>query len=283
MKKRNLLYIALMVLCLVVLFGYRTVSWLSADTAAPEISIDEQLLQVSVQDPESALFQGMTAKDRRDGDVSASLVVESRKLKNSSGLLDVTYAAVDRAGNVAKAKREVQLTDYESPRFTLNGSLTFTYGTTFDIMNIIGAEDMVDGEISHRVRATVLDNVAVSSLGTHDVQCRVTNSLGDTVELVLPVEVYPAGSFFAELTLTDYLIYLDVGDAFQAEEYLNMYTMGRNSVSLRDGVPSDMSLVTTGEVNTQIPGVYAVTYRVSSIQSEQTSAGYAKLIVVVEG
>lgn len=283
MKKKNWICLVLIAATLAVFFGYRAVARLAEDNSAPEISLEEQLLQVSVEDPESALLQGVTARDKRDGDVTASIVVESKKLKNSDGLLSVTYAAFDAAGNVAKAEREVQLTDYHSPRFTLSRSLDFVQGTSFDLLSIVGVEDVIDGDLQHRLRATVLDEVAVSNQGTHDVEFKVTNSLGDTVELVLPVEVYPSGTYLAELSLTDYIVYLNVGDAFRVEDYLSTYTYLREDVSLRNGLPTGYILRTTGDVDTGTPGVYTLGVKVSTSHSEQLCTGYAKLIVVVEG
>lgn len=290
MKNRKWLHLVLIAACLVVFYGYRAADRLATDTAAPEISMDGQLLQVSVLDPKSALLQGVTAQDKRDGDVTSSLVVEEVALMDSSGAANVTYAAFDRAGNVTKAERVIQYTDYESPRFSLSAPLAFPQNTGFDVLDYIGAEDMLDGNITHRIRATALDTSAITALGVHDVEFRVSNSLGETVELVLPVEVYLSGSFDAKLTLTDYLVYLPVGASFNAQSYVDAYTLGTETTSLRAGMPENFSLRTTGVVDTATPGVYSVDYRVTYTRVNQTNSdlnqsyiGYSKLIVVVEG
>lgn len=283
MKNRRWLYLALIAVCLAAFYGYRAVARLSTDTKAPEINVGTETLQVSVQDSRAVLLQGVTATDNSDGDVTSSLVVESVRLVDSNGTVSVSYAAFDKAGNVAKAERQVQYTDYESPRFSLSVPLVFAQNSSFDVLSVIEAEDMVDGSITHRIRATSLDSNSIITLGTHDVEFRVTNSQGDTAELVLPVEVYSSGSYQAQLSLTSYLIYLNVGDSFRAEDYLGEYTLGREVTSLRGGVPSGFILRTTGEVDTQTPGVYTVAYKVSTSQAEQLYTGYSKLIVVVEG
>lgn len=283
MKKKDWISLLLIAVCLGVLVGYQALSSLRADNAAPEIIIGDQLLELSALEPRSALLQGVTARDAADGDVTDSLVVESIRLLRADGTASVTYAAFDKAGNVAKFSREVRFTDYESPRFSLSGPLLFSQNASYDVLSMISATDMLDGDISHRIRATVLDEVGVGYAGTHHIQFRVTNDLGDTVELVLPVEIYSPGLFESRLTLTNYLVYLRQGDSFNARGYLDAVTMGRETVSLRSGVPENMALTISGKVDTGVPGVYTVDYEISYEMGAQTYTAYSKLIVVVEG
>ena len=76
MKKRQWIYVALILLCAAVFVGYRAVNQLRADTEPPQISFSGPL-SISVSDGEAAMFQGVTAKDDRDGHVTDSLVEES--------------------------------------------------------------------------------------------------------------------------------------------------------------------------------------------------------------
>lgn len=283
MKKRNWISLLLIILCVAALAGYRAWDRVRSDTVAPVITVEDQLLELSVTEPRSALLQGVSARDNRDGDVTASLVVESVRLLHSDGTITVTYAAFDKAGNVAKSAREVRFNDYESPRFSLSCPLLFAQNTGYDVLSIIGAEDMLDGTISHRIRATVLDEVSSGYTGTHDVQFRVTNSLGETVELVLPVEVYTPSLFEGSMTLTDYLIYLKQGDSFNARAYPESFTLGREDISLQGTLPENMKLSYSGKVETGVPGVYVVDYEVSCEQNKQVYTAYSRLIVVVEG
>ena len=283
MKKLNWISLLLIILFVAALAGYRTVGRLRSDTKAPVITVDDQLLELSSGEPRSALLQGVSASDDTDGDVTDTLVVESVRLLRSDGTVTVTYAAFDAAGNVAKTSREVRFTDYESPRFSLSRPLLFTHNNSYDILSIIQAEDMLDGNISHRIRATVLDEVSDGYAGTHDVQFRVTNSLGDTVELVLPVEVYTPGIFEADLSLTEYLIYLKQGDSFNARSYLGRFTLGRETINLSSGIPEGMKLLVSGKVDTGVPGVYVVDYEVTGEQVNQVYTAYSRLIVIVEG
>lgn len=283
MKKQNWISIGLIILCVAVFLGYRAFVRLRTDVTPPVITMEEQLLELSALEPRTALLQGVSARDKADGDVTASLVVESVRLLRADGTATVTYAAFDSSGNVAKAQREVRFNDYESPHFSLSEPLLFSQTSSYDVLSIIGAQDMLDGDISHRIRATVLDEVAAGYSGTHNIQFRVTNSLGEMVELVLPVELYTPSIFEGSLTLTDYLVYLEQGDYFNARSYLASFSLGRETISLRNGVPEEIGLVISGKVETGVPGVYAIDYEAVYEQGTQVYTAYSRLLVVVEG
>lgn len=283
--------VLLILTALAVFVGYRQYDAIKSDVDAPEISInDTQTLQISVQTPKAELLQGVTAVDRHDGDVSDKLVVESMHLMDADGLIEVGYAVADKSGNVAKATRMVQYTDYESPKFSLSAPLIYEVYEDFDIMRSVFAQDVVDGDIQHRIRATALGEESIMSQGVHEVHFQVSNSLGDISEIILPVEVIETGTYAADLTLTDYLIYLPQGAVFQPEEYLNEFIYRAESTSLRNGLPHNFFIEVTGAVQTQIPGVYHIEYLVTRVvqhatnpELDQMYSGYSKLIVVVEG
>lgn len=289
-KKITILLMALILLCAAVFVGYRTLDRIRTDARPPEITISSAALEISVTDPTQALLEGVTATDKADGDVTDSLVVEQISILDHTGRLSVSYAAFDKSGNVAKAQRESRYTDYVSPRFVLNQPLLFRSGTTFDVLKVLGATDMIDGNIQYRIRATTLSDSSITAAGTHDVQFQVSNSLGDTVSMVFPVEVYDPKDYNAELTLTDYLIYLDAGESFDASRYLNDFTCMGETTKLNARLPYGFSLKTEGTVQTSTPGVYPVTYHVTykdpslaGADLSRTYEGYSKLIVVVEG
>ena len=289
MKKKNFILMLLIAATLALFLGYRALDAIRTDTRAPEIRLDSVIPEISVEDPKSALLQGITAVDSGDGDVTSSLVVERVELLEDAGRLLVHYAAFDSAGNVAKAQREAKYTDYHSPRFTLEEPLVYRQGAAFDVLSDIGATDVIDGDIQHRVRATMLTEQTITEPGVHEVEFRVSNSLGDTVTAVLPVEVRNPERE-AQLTLSQYLLYLPVNGSFNAKDYLELYTYGEDDVDLSKGLPRGYSLKTEGKVQTQKPGVYPVEYRVTyTIVNEQDReldveiTGYSKLIVIVEG
>ena len=281
--RKKWLPVAALVLCTALFLGCRIYDRLRTDSQPPQITVEDTLLRVSLAQGQEALLQGVTARDDTDGDVTGSLLVESITGVGEDGSVTVVYAAFDSSGNVAKQTRSVILTDYESPRFTLESPLVFLYGSGFDPLNWIGAQDLLDGDISHRIRATLLDESTISAEGIHNVRFQVTNSLGDTAVLTLPVEVYHSGRYDGQLSLTDYLIYLPQGAAFDAGIYLESYLISGRELDLTQGLPDTMTLETQGTVDTQAAGVYTVSYLLSYTQGNQIYEGYSKLIVVVEG
>lgn len=285
MKKSTVILLtAILVAALVALGGYILLDHLGTDDVPPVITAGEGELVLSVRDPEARLLEDVSAWDETDGDVTASLIIESVYGITEEQLATVTYVACDSAGNVAKLERQVRFQDYRSPRFTLNRALVFEFGTVFDVMAAVGAEDVADGDILRRVKATMVSSgITVTEEGTHDVQFRVTNSMGDTAQLVLPVEVYPSNRYDARLWLTDYLLYLPVGSRFAPWDYLDSAELQGETVSLRGQLPDGAKIRIGGTVDTEVPGVYTVAYTLTYTRDAHTYTGYSKLIVVVEG
>ena len=253
------------------------------DTVGPEILIEEGILELSVEDSEEALMQGIRAQDARDGDVTGSILVESITGINEDKVTNVTYAAFDRAGNVTKAERQVRYTDYTPPRFEVYDSLTFPAGGGTDLLDCIGAVDTLEGDISRRVRATLIsDTRGIAYEGNHRVELQVTNSLGDTVKTVIPVLVYSPEWYTADVELSSYLIYLKQGDSFNPNRYLKSFVYRGEPIEIRGTVPEGIDVNIQNGVRTNTPGVYEVSYVLSMTQNTVTHSGIAKLIVIVE-
>lgn len=255
----------------------------SLDTTAPVITVSEELLEISVADPDEVLMQGITATDNRDGDVTASLLVESVYGVSDDNLTTVTYAAFDRAGNVSKLQRKVRYTDYESPKFVLDRSLCFPGGSSFNLLDHIGAQDLIDGDIKRRVRATLVsDTGSISDVASHVVRLQVTNSLGDTVEADIPVEVYDPEWYTASVELTDYLVYLKQGTSFTPEKYLDTFVVRGEGINISRQIPDGIYCRINSNVNTNVPGIYTVKYTLSQNINLATFSGQAILIVIVQ-
>ena len=91
-----------------IIFGaYRYHLSRTVDGSAPKISVGEEEISVSIQDPEEALLEGITARDRKDGDVTDSLLVESLSPFVSKNTRLVSYAAFDSDDHVSHASRKL--------------------------------------------------------------------------------------------------------------------------------------------------------------------------------
>ena len=113
MKIKQWFLLLMTLALLLVLVGYRWFDAWRTDTEAPRIQVPEEgTMEYSLEESREALLQGVKAVDSRDGDVTDTLVVESIRLVDESGILEVTYGAMDRSNNVAKLTCKVQCSDY---------------------------------------------------------------------------------------------------------------------------------------------------------------------------
>ena len=276
MKKKELrFYIPLLVVLLAVAGVCLAVSSIADDTQPPVITVSTQTLSVSVNDPQSALLQGVTAEDKVDGDVTDLILVEKISDFTDAYTATVTYAAFDRSGNVAKATRTICYTDYTSPAFSLLTPLVFQAGSNADVLSRIVVTDVIDGDISRNLKATLTGtSTTLSTAGTHQVAFRVTNSMGDTVRMTLPVDILPLNTYQGSIQLTHNLVYIAKGSSFKASSYFRSLTLGSDTVTTADGV----QLQTDSDVNTAVPGVYSVAYT-ARYNNRQA---FTRLIVIVE-
>lgn len=253
------------------------------DTTGPVITVEEGLLEISVKDPAEALMQGVRAVDDRDGDVTAGVLIESIYGINENKESTVTYAAFDAAGNVTKTQRVIRYRDYHAPRFTLSRSLTYAYGRKIDLLQDVGAEDVLEGSIGRRIHAALISETAnIEMEGVHQVKLQVANSLGDTVQLVVPVEVYDPEWYNAEVTLSAYLVYLKAGTQFNPRSYLKSFVVRGEVQNLNGITPEGISVEIDSKVRMDVPGLYEVRYVLSQTEGMMTHTGIAKLLVIVE-
>ena len=225
MKKFRITWLVIVALAVIVFAGYRFVQIRRADSSGPVFSCDETELEVSIEDGEDVLLEGVTASDRRDGDVTSSILVEGLSSFYDGGKRIVTYAAFDSDNHISKMEREVTYTDYVSPRFELTGSLRFRAGEAVNVDQIISATDCLDGDISNKVKILMNETINNRVTGRYQITYEVTNSAGDTAALPVEVEIYEASGYEVELNLSQYLVYYD-GQPIDYTDYLQ---------SVRDG------------------------------------------------
>ena len=242
---------------------------------SPVITFKSEEIRVSANASNAELLAGVTASDKEDGDVTDSLMVE-RVSNLSDGAVTVTYAAFDSQGHVSRAARKAYYTDYTKPRFTMSRPMIFSATTVNDIMDGIGATDCIDGDITAYVRASYTDpKIALSATGEHDVELTVTNSVGDTVHLTIPVRVVSESPRSDQIPLSEYLVYLEKNSAFDAMSYLPEEL--RETATREEKNRLNMNI--SSNVDVTKPGVYAVDYETA--RDEQIIAS-TRLIVVVE-
>lgn len=274
------LLLILVVLCAALFFGYYLNLQQERDHTAPEIFMETDVISVSVYAQQDCLLDGVTAWDDRDGDVTEFLVVEGVSAIGEDHSATVTYAAFDQAGNVTKAERVVSYTDYEGPKFDFTVPLVFRSGYVIDMQDYVTASDPMDGDLTDKIKAALSGDKggSLSTVGTHQVELRVTNSMGDTARLTVPVEVYESTQYNATVNLTKGLVYLEKGSSFRAGAYLESLYAGYQTVSPTQLIAAGADISIQSDVQSNVPGTYSVTYTVTY----GSYTGFTRLIVVVE-
>lgn len=174
----------------VILFGgYVLREKTGHDPTGPVISVESDHIEVSINDSRDALLEGVTAADARDGDLTATVCVESVGPIDEEGRRIVRYAAFDSDGHISRALRTMSYTDYTSPVITLTGPLSFPVGTV-NLLQGVSAQDCIDGDITDEIELLYDEKMNPSVPGIYPARLRVRNSIGGYAELPVSIELY---------------------------------------------------------------------------------------------
>jgi hypothetical protein len=94
--------------------------------------------------------------------------------------------------------RTLVYTDYRPPRFTFKSDMRFEAGEKFNLIDLIGATDLIDGDISEKVKL-ISSELNASVPGVYNCQAQVTNSKGDVSYLEFTVTIAQAANVLQEL------------------------------------------------------------------------------------
>ena len=306
MKYLNIFCSVILVISITVFGGYNFYRIKHSDNEGPVILIDNEILQVSVKDDITAFLQGVSAEDARDGDVTASLGVESVSGFKEDRTRQVKYVAFDSNNNVTKASRFIQYSDYVPIHFSLDQPLRFPSdkGNT-DILGIVHASDCLDGDISNQISFAEGNVIYPSIASDYKISLIVKNSAGDMEELPVTVTIYDPAieKDFPKIFLRKYLIYTEKGRevdllgniesiTYSGKEYaatsgrgtygVDTSEMTREEISdfnAEDPTVSLAKFTVSEDIDYNTPGVYEVKY---SINSPENDKGSVRLIVIVE-
>ena len=241
----------------------------SLNTDYPEISNSVELLEISVNDPQEALFEGLSASDATDGDLTDQILIASVSHFLEPGTVSIKYVVFDSHNNSAKLTRRVHYTDYTAPVFSLDKAPLYTVGKSFDLLDYIQVQDCIDGDISDHIR--VISNMVNNySVGNYPVVLEVSNSCGDTAQVTIWV-TYQSKESSAVVKLHQYIVYVQQGETFEPRQWLANVT-DRNTNFLD---PAFVEVQGNLDVNT--PGCYQLVYN----YDDGILSGQAPLTVVV--
>ena len=293
MRRFRLLLLVFFLVVFAVFMASNIHEYLTSDYTAPEISAESEVVYLSVQDPEEALLQGMTASDNLDGDVTDSLVVVSKSKFIAKATRNINYAAFDKNNNVGTYTRKLVYTDYHPPRFVITEPMRFVAGnSTYNYLRYVRAQDCLDGNITPQIKITFGGTETASeAVSEQKIHLQVTNSAGDNAVLALTATFEDFDSYSkASPGLTDYVIYIKAGEKPNLRAYLDGIWMAGNTRKFDDlGFDPDRDVaIDDSRVDYNTPGFYLVTYSLSRSTSNADGGSYrvdfgkAELIVVVE-
>ena len=237
----------------------------------PVINSDSQLIEISVEDGKDALLKGLSASDKTDGDLTADIMVASTSHFLKLGTVNVKYVVFDSDNNSATLTRKVHYKDYKSPEFSLEKAPVYTKGDSFDLLDYVKVTDVIDGDISDRVRI-ITNMVSNYSSGVYPVTLEVSNSYGDTARLDLFV-TYLDDRSNVTIQLKKYVVYLEQNEEFEPFDWIAS-VMGKDNTFL------DKEDVTVqGNLDTGKEGYYQLIYS----YSKGDNAGQSCITVVVKG
>ena len=246
----SVLALFIITLCAFVWFN---IMQLRLDHTYPEIIIENDIIDVSLDADRSELLTGVTAYDEKDGDITDKIIIESISRFTEKGVSVVKYSVCDNDNHSSSAQRKIRYADYTSPHFTLSDSLVFGVSENISIRYILGAVDCIDGDISDKVIITAIE-YSSQTAGTYNISEKVTNSKGDKITLRLPIYIEQISLSSPEIVLKDYLMYVKTGDSVDIDGNLLSAT-SYDGEDLRDAVVTDTN------INTSVPGQYEVHYR----------------------
>lgn len=235
----------------------------------PEISCPNDILEISASDSEEVLLSGITASDPQDGDLTDRITIGGISKLITKDTAKVTYLVFDSDNNMASCVRRIRYVDYQRPVFEVTEPLVYASTEDVSMLSRLKAIDVVDGDISHNIRVSTLE--PTNHTEVFHVTIQVSNSVGDTSMLTLPVLMLESNPLRPEIQLSHSLVYVSQDSEFIPSAYLL-------SVQAPGLVPSVADVTVDNGVDTSKPGTYYVNYTYSA----NGSTGTAILTVVVQ-
>jgi len=238
-------------------------------TQGPEIYCDDGVLEVNFSCSEADLLAGITARDGQDGDLTEHVIVASVSKLITNDTAKVTYLVFDSDDNMASYVRRIRYRDYCKPTFDVLSPLVYSTTEEVELLSRLYAYDERDGNISNQIRVSTL--ASTDNAEQYEITIQVTNSMGDTASLKLPVLRQSYNPLRPEIKLTKQLVYVNRDSEFDPSQYLATLTVPNETVALEEVKIQNLVDLTT-------PNTYQVFYTYTS----EFGTGTAILTVVVQ-
>ena len=287
MRRLRITIVILFVLSGIAFIGYNIANRILSDHTPPVITSDSDTISVSVAAEDSELLAGLTATDNKDGDITDSIRISSMSNFTEPGKRTISYAVFDSSNQAATLTRNLEYTDYVSPKIHQTQPLRFSLNEMDDanLAENMTAEDCIDGDITKQIRASFGD-VYISIAGSYTITVQVSNSAGDTCSVPVDVTVTdPTDSAEREKyypVLSEYIAYTDAGVPIDPAAFL--IGLERNGTQYLFDTDAELmpagreSVVIAGAVDYNTPGTYTLEYQFANADGV---TAVTKLAVVV--
>lgn len=232
MKAIRTILTVLLVLTAALYIGNGIFERVSGRDEGPQIYCTDEVLDVSVHDGEEVLLAGVTAEDAQDGDLTGEIIIGGKSKLIGGNTAKVTCMVFDSDDNMASLVRTVRYTDYRRPVFYLEQPLVYASTNEAKLLKAVNVMDMLDGDLSDQVRVSTL--WATDDERVYSATILVTNSMGDTASVEVPVIIGEQGS----IRLRRQILYLNQGEDFDPMDQL---LSDRTGVEVRNEVDTQVS------------------------------------------
>lgn len=198
-------------------------------------------------------FDGVTAVDPVEGDITDQVTVRGRVDTNMVGSQYLEYSVTNSAGVTSTVLRVVEVQEASAvPSLNVPSYTHLTVGEWFDPMSGVTAVDAEDGYLTERV--AVYGYVDTSTPGSYALTYEVTDSDGNTVTAWREVSVGSSVDYAPNVFAPD--VRLALGGTF------NPLT-GVDAWDSEDGDVTSQVVVVNNPVDTSVTGTYYVQYEVT--------------------
>lgn len=203
------------------------------------------------------LFQGVTAQDKTDGDLTGSLKLDYSNVDTSTpGIYWTQFFVENSLGLVDYQERRVFVYDPASTPVILTEDIYLETGMVFAPYDGIAAYDVEDGDLTHLVIISE-NTVDTTQAGEYFVRYQVTDSDGNTAETVRRVTVEWSYEYYPQIVLDPQEIYLPINAFF--DPYAGVTATDPN-----DGNLTSQIVITSDSIDTSQAGQYYVEYTVTN-------------------
>lgn len=236
--------VAMLFLACAALLAGNVVVYIGGDRKGPEISVPQEEITYVAGTDTSALLNGVTAQDNRDGDVTDTVTIESIIPNADQTGASVIYVAKDSKNNVTKETR------------------TIVYSTDAAQAAVAAADQAAQDQAAADPAAAQGDAAGESAQTVDDGAAQ-----NEAAIAALPAE---SPRFY----LTQYSVEVERGADFNELSYVQDISDDKDS---RDELYQGIQI--SGEVDTNTPGEYTLEYHVVDSDGNNSNAAQLKVTV----